>query len=205
MSGKRVAFYCRVSTDGQSVENQVAELTAVAERHGWQVVEIYTDEGISGAKGRDKRPGFNDLCKSVTQGKIDMVAAWSVDRLGRSFQDLATFLTELHAKDVDLYLHQQGLDTSTPAGRAMFGMMAVFAEFEREMITARTKAGIDRARAKGKRIGRPPVKPRVVARIRDYRDKGLGIRKIAGLVGVGNGTAARVCREYDDEQKAAAE
>ncbi len=132
-----------------------------------------------------------------------MVAAWAVDRLGRSMQQLAEFLVELRDKGVDLYLHKQALDTSTTTGRAMFGMMAVFAEFEREMITARTKAGIDRARAKGKRIGRPPVKPRVVARIRDYRDKGLGIRKIAGLVGVGNGTAARVCAEYDAEQKAA--
>ncbi len=204
MSSKRVAFYCRVSTDGQSVENQVAELTAVAERHGWQVVEIYTDEGISGAKDRNGRPAFNALLNAVARKEVDMVAAWAVDRLGRSMQKLAEFLVELRDKGVDLYLHKQALDTSTTTGRAMFGMMAVFAEFEREMITARTKAGIDRARAKGKRIGRPPVKPRVVARIRDYRDKGLGIRKIAGLVGVGNGTAARVCREYDDEQKAAA-
>ena len=184
MSSKRVAFYCRVSTDGQSVENQVAELTAVAERHGWQVVEIYTDEGISGAKDRNGRPAFNALLNAVARKEVDMVAAWAVDRLGRSMQQLAEFLVELRDKGVDLYLHKQALDTSTTTGRAMFGMMAVFAEFEREMITARTKAGIDRARAKGKRIGRPPVKPRVVARIRDYRDKGLGIRKIAGLAAI---------------------
>ena len=153
-AGKKVAIYARVSTDGQTVENQLRDLRAVAKRERWKIVMVFRDDGISGAKGRDQRPGFNDLCKSVTQGKIDMVAAWSVDRLGRSLQDLATFLTELHAKDVDLYLHQQGLDTSTPAGRAMFGMMAVFAEFERAMIQERIKAGLART---NKKSGRPRV------------------------------------------------
>ena len=205
MSSKRVALYCRVSTDGQTVENQVAELTAVADRHGWEVVEVYADEGISGAKDRNGRPAFHALLKAVARKEVDMVAAWSVDRLGRSMQKLAEFLVELRAKDVDLYLHRQALDTSTPTGRAMFGMMAVFAEFEREMIVARTKAGIDRARAKGKRLGRPPVKPGVVKRIKEHRAKGLGMRKIAKLVGCGTGTVQRVVAEMDAAQKAAAE
>ncbi len=112
---KRVALYCRVSTDGQTVENQTRELEAVAERHGWEIVETFTDQGISGAKGRDSRPGFNALHKDIARKEIDMVAAWSVDRLGRSLPDLVTFLGELHGKDVDLYLHQQGIDTTTPA------------------------------------------------------------------------------------------
>src|ERR1700726_209974 len=152
---KRVALYFRVSTTEQTVENQQRELEAVAERHGWNVVAQFTDAGISGTKGRDKRPGYDRLCQGIARRDFDMVAAWSVDRLGRSLQNLIVFLGELHAKGIDLYLHQQGLDTSTPAGKAMFQMMAVFAEFERAMIVERVKAGLARARAQGKRLGRP--------------------------------------------------
>ena len=128
---KRVAIYLRVSTSDQSVLNQRRELIEAGARHGWQVVAEYSDEGVSGAKGRDKRPGFDRLCKAITRREVDLVAAWSVDRLGRSLQHLVTFLAELHGAGVDLYLHRQGLDTSTPAGRALFGMMGIFAEFER--------------------------------------------------------------------------
>ena len=131
---KRVALYLRVSTTGQTVENQRRELQAVADRHGWQVVAEYADEGISGAKGRDHRPGFDRLHQAMTRREFDQVAAWSVDRLSRSLQDLVSFLGELHAKGIDLYLHQQGLDTATPSGRALFQMLGVFAEFERAMM-----------------------------------------------------------------------
>ncbi len=156
---KRVAIYARVSTDGQTVDNQLAELRTVADRHGWEVVTTHVDEGVSGAKGRERRPGFDALCTAVARREVDMVAAWSVDRLGRSLRDLVTFLGELQAKDVDLYLHVQGLDTSTPVGRAMFGMLWVFAEFERCLIQERVRAGLERARARGKRLGRPPSTP----------------------------------------------
>jgi Resolvase, N terminal domain len=134
---KRVALYLRVSTSEQTTRNQRRELHAVAERHGWHVVATYEDAGVSGAKGRDKRPGFDRLMMAVARREIDMMAAWSVDRLGRSLTDLLTFLTDLHAKGVDLFLHQQGLDTSTPSGGAMFQMLGVFAEFERAMIRER--------------------------------------------------------------------
>jgi DNA invertase Pin-like site-specific DNA recombinase len=119
----------------------------VAQRHGWNIVATFKDEGVSGAKGRDKRPEFDRLHKAITRREVDMVAAWSVDRLGRSLQDLVGFLAELQASRVDLFLHQQGLDTSTPAGKAMFQMIGVFAEFERAMIVERTKAGLARAKA----------------------------------------------------------
>src|SRR5689334_7745229 len=142
---KRVALYLRVSTlENQTVENQRRELSEVAARHGWNVVATFSDEGISGSKGRDARPQFDALLKGVARKDFDLVAAWSVDRLGRSLQDLIAFLGDLKAKGVDLFLHQQGLDTSTDAGRAMFQMLGVFAEFERSMIVTRVKSGLAR-------------------------------------------------------------
>src|SRR5215211_3961754 len=145
-SPKRVALYLRVSTSGQTVDNQRRELEDAAARHGWHIVAIYADAGISGAKGREKRPGLDKLLKAVARRDIDLVAAWSVDRLGRSLQDLLGVLSEIHAKGVDLYLHQQGLDTSTPSGKAMFQMLGVFAEFERAMLRERVMSGHARSR-----------------------------------------------------------
>jgi len=189
---KRAGIYLRVSTNGQTTENQRRELEAVAARSGWQVVGFYEDNGISGAKGRDRRPGFDRLLKDATARKINMIAAWSVDRLGRSLQDLVGFLNELHAVGCDLYLHQQALDTSTPAGRAMFQMCGVFAEFERAMIRERVNAGLARARARGKRLGRPPTKPAVEAKIRRLRATGMGMLQIARTLGVGSSVVQRV-------------
>ena len=189
---KLVALYVRVSTDGQTVENQIRKLRAAARRHGWKVAAVFKDEGISGAKGRNSRPGFDALCAGIARREFEMVAAWSVDRFGRSLQDLVGFLEELRAKDVDLFLYQQGLDTSTPAGRAMFGMLSVFAEFERAMIRERVMAGLERARAKGKRLGRPPVPARVERAVRDARKAGKGIHAIARELRIGVGTVQRI-------------
>jgi DNA invertase Pin-like site-specific DNA recombinase len=191
--GKRIAIYTRVSTDGQSVENQLQELRTMAERHGWTVVAEFSDAGISGAKGRDKRPGFDRMLRAATRREIDMIAAWSVDRLGRSLQDLVGFLGEIRGAGVDLYLHVQGLDTSTPAGRAMFQMLGVFAEFERAMIVSRVNAGLRRARKEGKRLGRPPIDSRKERAIRAALERGdKGILKIAAEQGVGSGTVQRI-------------
>ena len=121
-----------------------------------------------------------------------MIAAWSFDRLGRSLQHLVAFLGEVHAAGVDLYLHQQALDTSTPAGKAMFQMCGVFAEFERAMIVERVNAGLARARAEGKTLGRKPVKPAVEQRIRTLRAKGMGILKIGKTLGIGTSVVQRV-------------
>jgi DNA invertase Pin-like site-specific DNA recombinase len=190
---KRVAIYLRVSTDGQSVENQRRELLAVAERRGWELVAEHSDHGISGAKDRDKRPAFDRMLKGATRREFDMIAAWSVDRLGRSLQHLVAFLGEVREAGVDLYLHQQALDTSTPAGKAMFQMCGVFAEFERAMIVERVNAGLKRAKASGKILGRPRIDAGVEANIRTALAKGnKGILKIAAEFGVGSGTVQRI-------------
>jgi DNA invertase Pin-like site-specific DNA recombinase len=191
-SPKRVALYLRVSTSEQTVENQRRELMGSAERHGWKVVAVYEDAGLSGSKGRDQRPGLDSMLKAVTRREFDLVAAWSVDRLGRSLTDLLGTLGELHASGVGLYLHQQGLDTTTPAGKAMFGMMGVFAEFERAMIVERVKAGVARARAQGKTLGRPRLAPKKAAAIRAALAAKTGVRRIANELGVGVGTVIRV-------------
>jgi DNA invertase Pin-like site-specific DNA recombinase len=189
---KRVGIYLRVSTGSQTTLNQRQELEAVAARSGWQVVEIYEDAGISGAKGRDKRPAFDRLLKDATSRKIDMIAAWSVDRLGRSMQHLVGLLMELRALKCNLYLHQQALDTSTPSGRAMFQMCGVFAEFEREMIRERVNSGLARAKEKGTRLGRRPVAPSVEKRIRELKAEGMGILKIGRTLGIGTSVVQRV-------------
>jgi DNA invertase Pin-like site-specific DNA recombinase len=190
---QRVVIYARVSTDGQTVENQVAELEAVARRHGWDVVATHVDQGVSGARGRDRRPGFDALHRAVARREVDMVAAWSVDRLGRSLQELVGFLGELRAKGCDLYLHKQGLDTRTPAGRAMFGMLSVFSEFERAMIQDRVRSGLARARAKGKVLGRPrAVTPAMDADIRARRAAGHSLRTIARAAGTSVTSVRRI-------------
>jgi DNA invertase Pin-like site-specific DNA recombinase len=189
---KRVAIYLRVSTSKQDTDNQRRELEGVAARSGWQIVKIYQDAGISGAKGRDKRPGLDAMLKAVNAKEFDMVASWSVDRLGRSLTDLLGILQGLRDKDVDLFLHQQGLDTSTTAGRAMFQMLGVFAEFERGIIRERVNAGLARAKSKGVKLGRRTVKPAVEDRIRVLRAKGMGILKIGRTLGVGTSVVQRV-------------
>ena len=156
---KTVAIYSRVSTDRQTTENQERELQAVADRMGWRIVEVYRDEGISGAKGRKDRPALDALCKDAARRRFDLIMAWSVDRLGRSLQDLVAFLSDVHGYGVDLFLHQQGVDTTTPSGKALFQMMGVFSEFERAMIRERVLSGLARAKADGKALGRPTIDP----------------------------------------------
>jgi DNA invertase Pin-like site-specific DNA recombinase len=193
---QRVALYARVSTDKQSTENQLRELREAADRMCWDVVGEYVDHGISGAKSRKDRPRLDALLKGVARKEFDIVAAWSVDRLGRSVIDLVELLQELHSMGVDLYLHQQGINTTTPAGKALFGMMGVFAEFERGMIRERVNAGIARARKNGTKsgnpIGRPTVADDVEERIRALRAEGVGMVKIAKKLGCGVSVVQRV-------------
>ncbi len=198
---KRCGIYLRVSTDQQTTENQRRVLLDIAERSGWHVVEVFEDQGISGAKGRDQRPGFDALLKAVSRREIDMVAAWSVDRLGRSLPDLIGLLTDLQARGCDLFLHQQSLDTSTPTGRAMYGMLSIFAEFERSMISSRVRAGQQRSRAQGVRFGRPPIPPIDIDKVKVRLAKGQSIRVIAKATGMSTASVMRIKRSMETIQE----
>ncbi len=189
---KQIAIYARVSTGEQTPDNQLKELRTVADRMGWHITQEYVDHGVSGAKGRDYRPAYDQMCQAIIRRDIDLVMAWSVDRLGRSLQQLISFLSDLQAKHIDLYLHQQGIDTTTPAGKAMFQMCGVFAEFEQAMIQERVKAGLARARLQGKKLGRPRVPASVEQDIKAARQQGKGIHKIAKELSVGVSTVQRV-------------
>ena len=193
---RQAVIYLRVSTIEQTTANQERELREIASRMGCEIVKVYRDHGISGAKGRDRRPAFDKLCRDAARREFDMVMAWSVDRLGRSLQDLVGFL----------FLRQQGLDTTTPAGKAMFQMMGVVAEFERAMIQERVRAGLARARSVGKRLGRPPIASALEKRIREaLATPGRpGIRVIAERFGVNPSTVQRVSRPFDGASVAVA-
>jgi len=189
---KRVGLYLRVSTTGQTVENQRLDLSRVAEQRGWQIIGEYIDHGVSGSKGRDKRPAFKRLTKDCAAGKLDMVAAWSIDRIGRSLGHLVEFMEELKQQGVGLYLDKQNVDSSTAAGKAMLSMCGVFAEFERSIIVERIHAGLARARAAGKTLGRPPVNDKTEDKIRKMLAEGNGKLKIARTLRVGVSTVQRV-------------
>jgi DNA invertase Pin-like site-specific DNA recombinase len=192
---KRAALYVRVSTDKQTVENQVAALTQIAVHRGWQVVAQYSDAGISGAKGRDKRPGLDAMLKDAQRRRFDVVMAWAIDRLGRSLVDLLATIQTLEATRVDLYLDQQSIDTTTPAGKLMFAVTGAFAEFERSIIRQRVRAGLARALAHGVKLGRPKVSPKIEEQVRARLAAGTGILKTARELSLGTSTVTRIRKE----------
>ncbi|MES0055181.1 recombinase family protein [Mesorhizobium sp. M0078] len=183
---KRAALYLRVSTKEQTTQNQRRELERVAEAKGWQISAVYEDEGISGAKGRDKRPAYDRMLKDAVRARFDVLMSWDVSRLGRSLTHLVQALDDLHSNSVDLYLHQQAIDTTTPSGKAMFQMTGVFAEFERSMIRERVMSGLARAVSNGQRLGRPTIDIDASNVCLD-RSKGESIRHLAEKYGVSVG------------------
>lgn len=189
----RIALYSRVSTAQQTTENQRLELERVAAARGWNIVQTFTDEGISGSKGRDERPGLDALLKAASRRQFDLIAVWSIDRLGRSLQHLVTTVNDLQAVGVALYIHQQQLDTTTPSGKLCFSMFGAFAEFERNLIRERVKVGIERAKKNGVKLGRPTnLNDSVKAAIVALRAKDHSIRHIAAQLRVGTGTVYKV-------------
>ena len=186
----RCVIYTRVSTNGQTIDNQLNVLREIAKLKGYEIVKEYADEGISGAKGREDRKGFDELIKDATRKKFDLILCWSVDRLGRNLSHLVSFLNEIQSVGCDLYIHQSGLDTSTPMGKMMFQLTGIFAEFERTMISERVRAGQKRSRKKN---GRPTnLNDGLVHSIKYMREQGVGIRKIATELQVGVGTIYKV-------------
>ena len=184
---KRVAIYARVSTDKQTCENQLKELRSIAERMQYLVVDEFIDEGISGATS--SRPALDALMKSATQRRFDMVMCWSIDRLGRSLQNLIEILNELQSLKVDLFFMQQGMDTSTSAGRMMFSIFGALAEFERNLIRERVIAGQQRAISQGIKMGRPSkMNDGMKNAIKLLRERGIGIKQIARELKIGIGT-----------------
>ena len=186
---KRIALYARVSTDKQTCENQLQELRVIAERMNYTIVAEFIDNGISGMKTRQDRPALDQLMKSATQRKFDMVMCWSIDRLGRSLQNLVEILNDLQAMKIDLFFLQQGMDTSTPSGRMIFSVFGAIGEFERNLIRERVIAGQRRAVANGVKIGRPSkMNDGLRSAIQLLREKGMGIKQIARKLKVGVGT-----------------
>ena len=193
---KRVRIYARVSKTSQSVERQIAELEIVAARNDWEIVDRYIDHGISGAKSRDQRPELDRMMKDSTKRKFDVVMVWSIDRLGRSLQNLMEILNDLKSKNIDLYMDQQAIDTTTPTGSLMFAMIGAFSEFEREMTRERVVSGLDNARKKGRIGGRPSnLTDEIRSKIVELKGAGVSIRKIKDACSVGTATVYKVLRE----------
>jgi DNA invertase Pin-like site-specific DNA recombinase len=188
----RVGIYLRVSTADQTTQNQRIELQRVAEQRGWNVIEVYEDHAVSGAKARDQRPAFQRMATDAAKGRINMVAAWALDRLGRTSRDVINFISDLPNQGVSLYLHKEQLDTSSPVGKLVLTIMAGVAEMERSRLVERINAGLARAKSQGKRIGRPTVASQIEQQILELRSTGMGMRKIAKQLNCGNSTVQRV-------------
>jgi len=190
---RKAVIYSRVSTNDQTVDNQLKVLREVAERKGLEVVREISDEGISGAKGRDERKGFDELIKGAVRKEFDIILVWDVSRLGRSLKHLVSFLDDIQSARCDLYIHQSGLDTSTASGKMMFQMIGVFSEFERSMIRERVIAGQQRAKAEGKHIGRKTnVNEGTLNAVKHLRENNVPIKRIAKNLKIGVGTVYKI-------------
>tara|TARA_Y100000389_G_C17407152_1_gene488721 strand:+ start:111 stop:704 length:594 start_codon:yes stop_codon:yes gene_type:complete len=190
---RKAVIYSRVSTNEQTVENQLRVLREVAEKRGLEVVREISDEGISGAKGRDERPGFDELIKGSVKNEWDIILVWDVSRLGRSLKHLVSFLEDIQSAHCDMYIHQSGIDTSTPSGKMMFGMLSVFSEFERSMIRERVIAGQQRAVANGVKLGRKTnVNDGIITAVYHMRQNNVPIKRIAKDLQIGVGTVYKI-------------
>lgn len=192
---KTAVIYTRVSTHSQTVENQLLELREAAARLGYTVVKELRDEGISGAKGKDQRKGFAELHRIISRKEIDCVMSISIDRLGRSIKDLQDLLAEIEGVGINLYIHNNGINTATPAGKLVFNIFASLASWERDLIRERTLAGLARAKSQGKRLGRPTNRnDGTVAAVKMLRSQGLGICAIAKTLRIGVSTTSEILK-----------
>ena len=189
----RAVIYGRVSTQDQNCENQILFLKQIIKQHNWNLIDTYLDVGISGKMGRDKRPEFDRLCKDMIRRRFNKVLVWDISRLGRSLQHLVEFLNEVLAVNCDLYIHQSGLDTSTPSGRMLFQMVGVFAEFEREMISERVKLGLQRVKSNGQKLGRPKkINEGIQNKVMKLSAEGNSMMNIAKALSISKTSAYRI-------------
>jgi DNA invertase Pin-like site-specific DNA recombinase len=185
----RIGLYARVSTlNGQNPEMQLAELREHAARRGWEIFGEYIDRGISGA--RERRPELDRLWADCRKRKVDAVLCYRYDRLARSLRQLVNALEEFRALGIDFISLHEGVDTSTPNGRLVFGIFATIAEFERELIRGRVISGLAAAKSRGVRLGRPRVSVDA-DQIASLRASGVSWREISNRLGIGIGTCCR--------------
>jgi len=193
---RKAVIYSRVSTNDQTIDNQLKVLREIADKRGLEVIREISDEGVSGAKGRDERKGFDQLIKGSIKNEWDIILVWDVSRLGRSLKHLVSFLEDIQSANCDLYIHQSGIDTSTASGKMMFGMLSVFSEFERAMIRERVLIGQQRAKSEGKHIGRPTnVNDGIITAVYQLRQNNVPIRRIAKDLHIGVGTVYKVLEQ----------
>ena len=190
---KKVVIYTRVSTDKQTVENQVKELTEYCKRCNFEIVKIYRDEGISGTKGRDERSGLDEMMKDAVHHKFDMLLCYSICRLSRSLKELITIMNTLNELKIDMFFSVQSIDTTTSAGKMIFNIFGSLAEFERELLRERIKSGINRAREQGKKLGRKTkINESLVTAVRLLRDRDMSIKNISKELNIGIGTIYKI-------------
>jgi len=185
----RVAIYARVSTLDQHSGMQSEDLQEFCKRREFQLIDSYVDEGISGSK--DSRPELNRLMADARKRRFDAVVVWKLDRFGRSLKHLVNTIAELEAVGVAFISYKESLDLSTPAGKLMFHVIAAMAQFERDLIRERTKAGVAFARSRGKRIGRPRLAVQS-AEIQRLKAAGHSLRSIGRQLGVSEGSVRRL-------------
>jgi DNA invertase Pin-like site-specific DNA recombinase len=190
----RVAIYVRVSTKDQHCTNQIDVLTQWCERQGHRITKVYTDAGVSGSKRRDKRPGLDAALKDAARAEYDLLAAFAVDRLGRSTVDLLQTLESLHQAGVNLFLHAQAIDTRTSTGKALFTMLSLFGELERAMLIERVNAGLARAKSQGKKLGRPSLDANVTRKIQFLAANGCSQAQIARETGASRASVQRLIK-----------
>ena len=189
----KVALYCRVSTStkDQTTENQRLELESYCDRMDYEIVKIYEDE-VSGAKSREKRPAYNELCQDAFLKKFDAIIGWDVSRFGRSMKEFVSFLSDMDDKGIGVIAVKNGLDTVSSSGRMMMKLIGVLEEWNREMLIERTNAGLARTVAKGTKLGRKKItNDTMTARIIELRTAKKSIRAIASEVGVSTATVQR--------------
>ena len=183
---KRIAIYARVSTDRQSAESQLNALREYIDKRAWAISKEYIDEGYTGST--TKRPAFAAMMADARKRSFDILLVYKLDRLSRSLKDLIATLDDLHSLGIDFISYDNGLDTTTPTGRLIFNVVGAVAEFEKDIIRERVKAGLENAKRKGKLLGRPPLSPRLLAQANQLRKQGLSFRKIGLQLGIPEST-----------------